>query len=99
MYVLRIHTCEIILLEKIYDKYKSLDHGFHREEEKWTRVREECTECFPSIDNSITWIILLFCLIKVLMDVEPQTVSKSEKEYIRSVYCHPAYLTCMQSTS
>ena len=62
MYTLRIHTCETILLEKIYDKYKSMDHGFHREEEKWTRVREECIEHFPSIDNSITWIILLFCL-------------------------------------
>ena len=22
-----------------------------------------------------------------------------EKEYIKDVYCHPAYLTCMQSTS
>ena len=25
--------------------------------------------------------------------------SKSEKEYIKAVYCHPAYLTSMQSTS
>ena len=25
--------------------------------------------------------------------------SKSEKEYIKAVYCHPAYLTYMQSTS
>ena len=45
--------------KKMYDKYKNVDHGFHREEEKWTRVREECTECFPSTDDSITWIILL----------------------------------------
>ena len=22
-----------------------------------------------------------------------------EKEYVKAVYCHPAYLTCMQSTS
>ena len=28
-----------------------------------------------------------------------QTVSKSGKEYIKAVYCHPAYLTYMQSTS
>ena len=28
-----------------------------------------------------------------------QTDSKSGKEYIKSVYCHPAYLTYMQSTS
>ena len=28
-----------------------------------------------------------------------QTGSKLGKEYIKAVYCHPAYLTCMQSTS
>ena len=33
------------------------------------------------------------------LDMEQQTGSKSRKEYIRAVYCHPAYLTYMQSTS
>ena len=28
-----------------------------------------------------------------------QTGSKSGKEYVKAVYCHPAYLTNMQSTS
>ena len=28
-----------------------------------------------------------------------QTVSKLGKEYVKAVYCHPAYLTYMQSTS
>ena len=28
-----------------------------------------------------------------------QTGSKSGKEYIKAVYCHPAYLTYMKSTS
>ena len=32
-------------------------------------------------------------------DMEPQTGSKSGKEYIKAVYCHRAYLTYMQSTS
>ena len=32
-------------------------------------------------------------------DMEQQTGSKSGKEYIKVVYCHPAYLTYMQSTS
>ena len=32
-------------------------------------------------------------------DMEQQTDSKSGKEYIKAVYCHPAYLTYMQSTS
>ena len=33
------------------------------------------------------------------LDMEQQTGSKQEKEYIKAVYCHPAYLTYMQSTS
>ena len=28
-----------------------------------------------------------------------QQTSKSGKEYVKAVYCHPAYLTYMQSTS
>ena len=30
-------------------------------------------------------------------DMEQQTGSKLGKEYIKAVYCHPAYLTYMQS--
>ena len=30
------------------------------------------------------------------LDMEQQTGSKSGKEYIRAVYCHPAHLTYMQ---
>ena len=33
------------------------------------------------------------------LDMEQQTGSKYKKEYIKAVYCHPAYLTYMQHTS
>ena len=33
------------------------------------------------------------------LDMEPHTGSKLGKEYVKAVYCHPAYLTHMQSTS
>ena len=33
------------------------------------------------------------------LDMEQQTGSKLEKEYIKAVYCYSAYLTSMQSTS
>ena len=33
------------------------------------------------------------------LDMEQQTATKLLKEYIKAVYCHPAYLTYMQSTS
>ena len=32
------------------------------------------------------------------LDMEQQTGSKLGKEYIKAVYCHPAYLTYIQST-
>ena len=47
----------------------------------------------------------LSCLLRICMqvkkqhDLEQQTGSKLGKEYIKAVYCHPAYLTYMQSTS
>ena len=33
------------------------------------------------------------------LDMEKLTGSKLGKEYVKAVYCHPAYLTYMQSTS
>ena len=33
------------------------------------------------------------------LDMEQQTGSKLGKKYVKVVYCHPAYLTYMQSTS
>ena len=32
-------------------------------------------------------------------NIEQKTASKLGKEYIKAVYCYPAYLTYMQSTS
>ena len=33
------------------------------------------------------------------LDMEQQTGSKLEKEYVKAMYCHPAYLTYMQNIS
>ena len=33
------------------------------------------------------------------LDMEEKTGPKLGKEYVKAVYCHPAYLTYMQSTS
>ena len=35
---------------------------------------------------------------QLVLDVEQRTSSKLGKEYIKAVYCHPAYLTYMQNT-
>ena len=72
-------------------------------------------KAFDCVDHSTLWKILkemgiahhLTCLLRNLyagqeamleLDME-QTVSKQEKEYVKAVYCHPAYLTYMQITS
>ena len=44
-----------------------------------------------------SWIVMADVQLK--LDMKQQTVSKSGKEYVKAVYCHPAYLTYMQSTS
>ena len=50
----------------------------------------------------------LTCLLRICMqvkkqqlelDMKQQTGSKLGKEYVKAVYCYPAYLTYMQSTS
>ena len=36
---------------------------------------------------------------RLKLAMEQQAASKSGKEYLKAVYCHPAYLTYMQNTS
>ena len=73
------------------------------------------TKAFDCVDHNKLWKILkemvipdhLTCLLRNLyagqeeteLDMEQQTGSKLGKEYVKAVYCHPAYLTYMQSTS
>jgi len=50
--------------------------------------------------NQTTWSASLETCMQLSkqqleLDMEQQTGSKSGKEYIKAVYCHPAYLTFM----
>ena len=72
-------------------------------------------KAFDCVDQNRLWKILqemgipdhLTCLLRNLhageedteLDMEQQTGSKLGKQYVKAVYCHPAYLTYMQSTS
>ena len=67
-------------------------------------------KAFDCVDHNKLWKILkdmgipdhLICLLRNLyagqeaLDMEQQTGSKKVKEYVKAVYCHPAYLTYMQ---
>ena len=47
-----------------------------------------------------SWVICVQVKMQYLeLDMEQWTGSKLGKEYIKAVYCHPAYLTYIQSTS
>ena len=46
-----------------------------------------CFHCFP------------IYVPQLELDMEKMTGSKPGKEYVKAIYCHPAYLTYMQSTS
>ena len=67
-------------------------------------------KAFDCVDHNKLWKILkemdipdhLTCFLRNLYAGQEATVrtgSKLGKEYVKAVYCHPAYLTYMQSTS
>ena len=52
------------------------------------------------ICGAYVWMFWGKCLQMGLLNfMEQQTGSKYGKEYVKALYCHPAYLTYMQSTS
>ena len=52
------------------------------------------------VKNQISWEICMKVKKQQLeQDMEQHTGSKSGKEYVKAIYCHPVYLTFMQSTS
>ena len=75
----------------------------------------DCVKTFDCVDHNLLWKILkemrvpdhLTCLWRNLYpdqevtesDMEQWTGSKLGKEYIKAVYCHPIYLTSLQSVS
>ena len=63
-----------------------------------------CGKFLKRWDYQITWLASWEICLQVKkqqleLAMEQQTGSKSEKEYVKAVYCHPTYLTSMQSTS
>ena len=62
----------------------------------WTALKE------MGISNHLTCLLSNLCAGEEAMvrtGMEQQTGSKSGKEAVKAVYCHPAYLTYMQSMS
>ena len=66
-----------------------------------------CTPCFFHLSKtpgsskalSVSLEATTFPSFAVETNMKQWTGLKLEKEYVKAVYCHPAHLTCMQSTS
>ena len=63
-------------------------------------ITTNCGKFFKGLECQTTWPALweIYMPVKkqqLELDMEQQTYSKLEKEYIKAVYCHPAYLTYM----
>ena len=57
------------------------------------------TEISSKLLYHVSLMMLSFPLQMWALDMGKQTGFKLEKEYVKAVYCHPAYLTSMQRTS
>ena len=67
-------------------------------------ITTNCGKFFKRREYQTTWpasweICMQVKKQQLEVDTEQQIGSKLEKEYIKAVYCHPAYLTYMQSIS
>ena len=68
------------------------------------QITENCGKFWKRWEYQTTWpasweICMQVNKQQLEVDMEQQIGSKLEKKYVKAVYCHPAYLTCMQSTS
>ena len=93
----------------------SKKQGSSRKKKKIYFCFVDYAKAFEYVNYNKLWTILkgmripghLTCLLRNLyagqeateLDMDQQAGSKLGKEYIKTVYCHPAYLTYMQSTS
>ena len=67
-------------------------------------ITTNCGKFFKRWEYQTTWpasweICMQVKKQQLELDMEQQTGAKSGKEYVKTVYCHPAYLNSMQSTS
>ena len=66
-------------------------------------ITKDCGKFLERWEYQTTWHAFWEICMQVKkqqweLDMERKTRSKLGKEYIKAVYCHPAYLTYMQST-
>ena len=98
----QIAICQII--KKAREFQKNSYFCFIDDAKTFDCVDHNCRKFFERWEYQTTWPACWEKCMQITkqqleMDMEQQTGSKLGKEYVKAVYCHPAYLTYMQSTS
>ena len=94
------------IIEKAREFQKNIYFCFIDYTKGFVRITKYCGKFLKRWEYQTTWPTTweIFMQVKkqlgmLELDMEKQTGSKSGKEYVKAVYCHSAYLNCMQSTS
>ena len=98
---------QITNIRWIIDKARKFQKNIYFCFIEYTKAFDSTTNCGNLLkiqEYQTTWpasweICLQVKKQQLKRDMEQQTGSKLGKEYIKAIYCHPAYLTYMQSTS
>ena len=98
----RNHPLDDRKSKRVSEKHLLLLYWLHHS--LWLWITTKCGKFFKRWEYQTTWPASWETCMQVKKqqlepDMEEQTGSKSGKEYVKAVYCHPAYLTYMQSTS
>ena len=92
------------IIEKVREFQKNIYFSFIDYAKAFVCITTNCGTFFKRWEYQTTlpasWEMCMQVRKQQLeLDTEQQTGSKSGKEYVKAVYCHPAYLTYMWSTS
>ena len=92
------------IIEKAKEFQKIIYFCFIDDAKAFVWITINCGKFWKKWEYQTTWpasweICMQVRKQQLELDMEQQTISKSGKEYVKAVYCHPAYLTYMQRTS
>ena len=92
------------IIRKAREFQKNIYFCFIKYADAFVWIATSCGKFLKRWEYQVTWstsweICMQVKKQQLELDMDQQTGSKSGKEYVKPVYCHPAYLTYMQSTS
>ena len=92
------------IIEKAREFQKNIYFCFIDYAKAFVWITINCGKFWKRWEYQITWLASWETCMQVRkqqleLDMEQQPGSEQEKEYVKAIYCHPAYLTYMQSTS